>query len=333
MSSAQGKAQPARRHRFSKEILKAVRSHSRLDNWHGPLEIAEHWLVIGFWIWISLYAWRVLHPAVALLVFLPAVFFIGGRQRALAGVLHQACHGTLMSNKTLGRLLGTLLGGYPVLQSYTGYWASHLRDHHGRLGDPRRDPDYQQYQRYGLCGHNLERGALRRHLRSIAGPRTTLSYISHLLRYRIWNPEERRRESLIRLLFFAAAIVLAVFGGWLDILAAYWLLPLITTQVWIGMLAELMEHYPLVESANPRLDLYMSWNRDSNWFERFILGEKKGEGFHLVHHLFPYVPLWRLEEVDRVLARDPVYASLPRLEGALQALGSISQALPARRQS
>ena len=172
------------------------------------------------------------------------------------------------------------------------------------------------------------RGALSRHLLRIV-LRSTWSYLAYLLRHRIWSADEARWESAVRITLLAAMAAAAAVFGWLGLLLAYWLVPLVTAQVWLGMLAELLEHYPLIESA-PRVDIFMSWNRQAGAPERFLLGEKEGEGYHLVHHLFPSVPLWRLAEVDRILARDPVYASLDRLGGSLQAIMSILAALPAR---
>lgn len=45
-------------------------------------------------------------------------------------------------------------GNEPVLQSDTGYRASHLAEHHGRLGDLDRHPDYRRCRGNGLCGEN-----------------------------------------------------------------------------------------------------------------------------------------------------------------------------------
>ena len=322
-------ARVVQRHRFSYDIRSAVRSCSRPDNWHGPLEALEHWLIIGASIGLSMWAWGRLPLVLAAAVYLVAVFLIGGRQRALAGLLHQACHGTLMASRSTGRVLGTAFGGYPVLQSFTGYRRSHVRDHHGRLGDPARDPDYVQYQRYGICGTGGRREVVRRHLRSLAGPRSTASYIAYLLRHRIWNRDEERAERALRVGLTFALVAAAAYARWLVPLAAYWLVPLVTTQVWIGGLAELWEHYPLIESA-PRVDIYMSWNRDTGPWARFLIGEKKGEGYHLVHHLFPGVPLWRLAQVDQILRDDPAYAALPRLHGVLPAVSAVVASLPAK---
>ena len=153
--------------------------------------------------------------------------------------------------------------------------------------------------------------------------------MKYLLRHRIWSSAEHPREAFARIAYLAAIVFAAALYGWADVVAAYWLVPLVTTQAWIGMIAELLEHYPLIETA-PREDIHLSWNRLPGPMERFLLGEMKGEGFHLVHHLFPFVPLWRLEEVDGILANDPAYTGLQRLGGSLPALRSILSALPVK---
>jgi fatty acid desaturase len=317
----------ADRYRFSPEILAAVRAVSRTDNWHGPLEVIEHWSWIAAWCTVSLLAFEHFPLWAAIPVYIVAVFFIGGRQRAIAGVLHMATHRAFMANHRVGSIIGAVLGGYPVLQSFTGYRASHLGEHHGRLGDPDRDPDYRQYKDNGLCGDNLGRTALRRYLCKVVSPHATASYILYLLRHRIVAKGELPAERRLRVALLTAVLVWAVFSGWWLWLLLLWFVPLVTTQVWIGAVTELMEHFPLIENA-PRIDIYMSWNRVYGLLTRFLLGEKDGEGFHLVHHLFPRTPMWRLREVDAILRRDPAYAALPRLGGVLGGMGQIYRSLP-----
>lgn len=318
----------AERYRFSPDILAAVRARSRLDNWHGPLEVAEHWSWIAAWCAVSMLTYEHAPLWVSVPVYAVAVFFLGGRQRAIAGMLHMATHRAFMARHRVGSVLGAVFGGYPVLQSFTGYRASHLGEHHGRLGDPDRDPDYRQYRDNGLCGEDLSRAALIRYLRTAASPRATASYIVYLLRHRIVAKGERTAERWLRGFLLAAVVAWAVAGGWWPQLLLFWFVPLVTTQVWIGAVAELLEHFPLIETA-PRVDIYLSWNRVYGLATRFLLGEKDGEGFHLVHHLFPRTPMWRLREVDAILRRDPQYAALPRLGGPFAALGLIYRSLPA----
>jgi fatty acid desaturase len=294
---------------FPDYLLARVRECYKNDNWHGPFELLCHWCVIAASIAISMWTWDNGPVVVGCIVYVLAVWFIGGRQRALADILHQAAHRTLMRNYKVGRTLGTFFSGYLILQSFTGYYASHVRDHHGNLGDPTVDPDYIQYQRKGLCGSNMTQATIRRYLLHLASPLVMLSYIAYLFRDRMIPEEEQGRERVVRLTYICAIAGVLVVTGHIDLLALYWLVPLITTQVWIGSLIELVEHYPLIETA-PRIDLYVSRNRHCSRVSNFLLGITPHEGYHLIHHKFAAVPPWRHHEVHQVLLEDPVYAAL-----------------------
>jgi fatty acid desaturase len=318
-----------RRHRFAKPLLAQVRQCFESDNWHGPLEVLEHWLVVLAATATALLAWSKAPLAVALVTYVVAVFLIGGRQRALAGALHMASHGALMRSRLAGRLLGTLASGYLVLQSYTGYRSSHVINHHGFLGNPQRDPDYMHYMRSGLCGNNMSPAALRRYFTTLPRPRATMAYVGYLLRHRVLNKDEHLAETTVRLAYLASISGLLIWLGWGWPLIAFWIVPLVSTQVWIGAVAELVEHYPLIETA-PRLDIHVSRNRDCGPLANFLLGEHPGEGYHLVHHLFPKVPIWRLKEVHLILLQDPNYAALRRPTNWPDVVREIFASLPTR---
>jgi fatty acid desaturase len=309
-------------YRFADDILARVRRCYENDNWHGPYELLCHLCVIIASIMISRWAWGSAPIAVACLVYLLAVWLIGGRQRALADILHQSAHRTLMRNERLGRILGTFFSGYLILQSFTGYYASHVRDHHGHLGDPTVDPDYIQYQRSGLCGVNMTRATIRRYLLRLLSPRLMAGYIAYLIRDRIFPEEERSRERIVRLTYVCALVGVVTATGHAGWLALYWLIPLVTTQVWIGSLIELAEHYPLIETA-PRIDLYVSRNRHCSRVSNFLLGITPHEGYHLIHHKFAAVPPWRHHEVHQLLLEDPVYAALNSVRGWKEILREI----------
>jgi Fatty acid desaturase len=197
----------AERHRFAPDILAAVRAASRPDNWHGPIEAVEHWAWIAIWCAASVLTWRHAPWWLAAPVYVLAVFFIGCRQRGVAGMLHMATHRAFMANHRAGSMIGAVLG-------YTGYRASHLGEHHGRLGDPERDPDYRQYRDNGLCGDDLSRRALRRHMWRVITPRATASYVRYLLRHRILTAGERPAGRMLRVTLLAAVLAWAVLGGW-----------------------------------------------------------------------------------------------------------------------
>ena len=317
-------------HRFSPEIIDRVRRCFQTDNWHGILELAEDWAVITCVASASVYAWSHLQLLGGVLVYMLTIFVIGGRQRGLADILHQASHRTLVKSPSLGKVLGTVCSGYPLLQSFTGYWSSHVLYHHHYLGDPELDPDYSEYQRRGLCGSNMTKKALRRYLTGLFGLKSLAAYIRYLLKTRIVNAQERPLERWVRLLYVLIVLGACIWHGWLTIVIAYWLVPLFTTHAWIGAFIELMEHYPLVETA-PLIDIYMTRNRECGKIGNFMLGIQTQEGYHLVHHRFPQVPRWRQREVHEILMEDPEYASLHRTRGWANLLREMFRAMPPER--
>jgi fatty acid desaturase len=73
------------------------------------------------------------------------------------------------------------------------------------------------------------------------------------------------------------------------------------------------EHFPMVKYA--KKDIEATRNRFSHAIEHFLTG-MHGESFHLVHHLFPGVPFYRLKAA-RILLSDPVYAQLNANTGGI----------------
>lgn len=314
-------------HKFSPDIIDRVRRGFQTDNWHGLCETMRNWLVICLAAVFSLYTWRQAPWWIGTPVYLASIFFIGGRQRGLADILHQASHRTLAKSHRLGVLIGTVCSGYPLLQSFTGYWESHVHRHHHYLGDPDLDPDYIEYQRRGLCGSSMNRDRLRRYLIGLFTVRSMVAYGRYLLVNRIWSRSESPFERCVRFPLLAAAVATCVYMGWGGVIVTYWFVPLFTTHAWIGAFIELLEHYPLIETA-PFIDIYLTRNRECGWFGNFLLGLQTQEGYHLVHHRFPQVPRWRLREVHLILMEDREYAALHTTRGWAALLRQLFFAVP-----
>jgi len=290
-------------YRFSADILQRAGECRNNDNYHGALELLEDWVVIVVCVYCGILAWDK-GWALAIPIYIVGILLIGGRQRALADILHQAAHRTLTESVRLGNLLGTVFSGYLVLQSLSGYRTSHVRQHHAFLGDPNLDPDYRQYQLWKICGSNLNSAAVRRHLLRSLTPGSTFAYLLYLIRHRILPAGENASERVI----VAVTGVICSFG-YGRLLLLFWLIPLVTTHAWIGAFLELVEHYPMIESRHG-VDIHMSRNRRCGWFSSFVLGLKQYDGYHIVHHKFPFIPSWRLPEVHNILMEDEVYRSV-----------------------
>jgi fatty acid desaturase len=298
----------AARHRFSSEIHGALRACYRVDDWHGVLEVLEDWLVIAAAIGVSLWAWEHLPLAPAALIYVLALFVISSRHRSLYDLLHQASHRTLARHRGLNFVLGTLASGYLVFQSLTAYRLNHVVDHHPFLADPERDPDYKALRDAGAYGGAASPAGIRRFLARMFLPSALVGNVRGLVRNKLLNPREARWERGFRLAYTALVIGLLVAAGWGPHFVAYWLVPMVTTTCWVSSVLELMEHYPFIEQREHK-DLLLARNRDYHPLLNLLVGVH-WEGYHLVHHLFPAVPSWRLREAHRILMKDEAYATV-----------------------
>ena len=140
---------PARcksRKRFSEDINRKLRQLGKLDNYHVAAALILDYGVIATA--ISLYF---VSPWLLPLT----VILIGSRQRALLTLLHESAHGVLARSPTWNFLCGTIFSGYLVFQVYGRYHQSHVRMHHGALGDPEWDPDTGQLYIVAINGRSI----------------------------------------------------------------------------------------------------------------------------------------------------------------------------------
>lgn len=284
------------RHRFSKEIKDQIKQLYHYDNYHGPWA----WLQNLGWICLAIYLGQASPWLLPL-----AVLMIGSRQRALATLLHEAAHGALCRSKRLERFLGTWCAGYLIFQTWASYKRSHTLDHHHKLGDPERDPDYQYYRQSGVFE---ARSPLRFALAYLVRPLLFLNAPASL-RYLLVNRLARSpsKPELLAVLVCQGLLVVALTAavgpeGYL----VYWLLPYLTTFQALTWFIELAEHYPMVAVA--KSDVQATRNRFSHPLEHFFTG-MHGENFHLIHHLFPAIPYWHLKRAHRILLGDSLYAT------------------------
>jgi fatty acid desaturase len=289
------------RHDFDSTLLLALRDLQKasLDNWHGPLELLEDYVVCLIFATIAECVFPLGAAHVA--AYAGAVLVIGCRMRGLAEVHHQAAHRSFARHSWLN-YLGAVFGGWPVLQSFSIYYRSHCVDHHAALGDAARDPDYQALLDAGLYGSRLGVASLLEYLQSLVSVRGTLAYLRYLAVNRVWSNAEAPAERVARACFYATVLVICARFGWVSLLVRYWLVPMTTTACWVGSFIELSEHYPLLETSDPtsRTELALSRNRICGRVADFFLGIH-GEGYHLVHHLFPRMPQWACREAHELL--------------------------------
>ncbi|HEX4231359.1 MAG TPA: fatty acid desaturase family protein [Bryobacteraceae bacterium] len=251
------------------------------------------------------------HPVLLLVV--------AARQHALLVLMHDASHFLLCKSKPLNDLLSDCFCAFPFGLTTRSYRANHLA-HHEHLNTA-QDPDLVRkvgpagepeewlfplpvYRMVALLSKDvLGQGLvfIFKNLRTLsrkakAAPRARVEYA--------W-------PRAVQFGYFAViAGLLAVSGHAWFILYA-WLVPLLLILPAILRLRSVAEHFALPKDHV----LNESRSYQPRWWEAFLLAPHH-VGMHLDHHLFPYVPWYRLPELHRrLLAADDYRAHAHLNEG------------------
>jgi fatty acid desaturase len=236
------------------------------------------------------------HPAFLLVV--------AARQHALLILMHDASHFLLCKNKQINDLLSDCFCAFPFGLTTRSYRANHLAHHeHLNTAD---DPDL--VRKIGPAGEPEEwlfplpvyRMALLL-FEDVLGKGFLYIFknLSKLRRSAKMAPRARAEYASPRLVqygyFGVLAGLLAVSGHAWFILYA-WLVPLLLILPAILRMRSVAEHFALPKNHA----LNGSRSYQPRWWEAFLLAPHH-VGMHLDHHLFPYVPWYRLPELHRRL--------------------------------
>lgn len=254
---------------------------------------------------LVLHAWGMIGGAVAVFAAWPnpltlvlAIMVIGTRQLGLAILMHDAAHGLLCADRRLNDGLGKWLCAAPVFTSLTAYRPYHLQHH--RHAQQAQDPDLSLSAPFPISRASLRR----KMVRDLTG-RTALQRRGEQLRRALGSsgrPVASRLADLWRsegpALSVNAGLLLglaAIGQGWLYPLL--WLLPLATWYQLVSRLRNIAEHAVVPDNDDP---LRNTRTTRANWLERLFLAPY-WVNFHLEHHLFMFVPCWRLPAAHRLM--------------------------------
>ena len=140
------------------------------------------------------------------------------------------------------------------------------------------------------------------------------SYVWYLVKNRLSPNKKYYQQFLAMSIYWFLIISVCAYFHVLSLLILLWFVPLVTTAPVFGWFNELAEHYPL--SPDQNLDIDMSRNRCSHWFEH-LLFNTHNEHFHLIHHLRPNIPFWNLPKAHAILLEDADYATRNRASGGI----------------
>ncbi len=304
-----------------------IRALTRSSNLAGAWAIASTWSVIAL-------AFAALARWPTPLVFVAVVIVLGGRQLALAVMMHDAAHGTLFRTRVLNDVLGDLVCGRPVWSDVVRYRAHHLA-HHAHTGTD-RDPDL------GLAPvEPMSRGSLARKLArdvtGASGVRRVLGLLlidAELLGYdvgagalRIQRRTPRHHvAALARNLWkplaaqlVLAGILVAAGCGWVYLA---WAVAYLTAFSLFLRVRSLAEHACMARGS----DAFVTTRTTrASWLARATVAPFH-VNLHLEHHLVPTVPWFRLPALSRALETRDAIPIRSRAADYIAVLSAVSAA-------
>lgn len=280
-----------------------VKRLSGPDGWRWFAAITLEWTIIGITIWSCIYLQR-------WWLWIVAFFLIGTRQHALGVLAHEGAHRLVARSVFWNDLLSNYLAAYPLTFAVEGFRSTHLQ-HHWYLETP-DDPskitidDHPTEWTFPMSKWKLAAMVIR--------DLTALSQKSSasLIKY-LWEIPGGKTKHIVRLvtlhgLFIGIGIVL----GHPFVYFGLWLLPLFTVAVACYRIRSIAEH----SAIGPQEGRYMRTSVDSLIATRTTLSNPVLQFFfapynisyHVEHHLYSSVSVFRLPELHRLLARNPTYA-------------------------
>jgi fatty acid desaturase len=272
-----------------------IREFTERSDLAGARAILVSWSMIAAS--FALLAWR---PNA--LTFVVAVIVIGGRQLALAVLMHEAAHRTLFRTRFLNDVLTDWLCARPVWTDVARYREHHLA-HHAHAGTD-RDPDRSLVTPFPVTRGSLARKFLR-DLLFVSGIKRAFGLLlmdSGRIVFAVsgdvtWLPRRSilaHLRSLVRNAGPALAMNLVLFGvlalaGHAWVYSA-WIVAWFTTYGLFIRIRSMAEHACLEGGKDP---LRNTRTTHASWFARLTVAPHE-VAFHLEHHLLPTVPYFRL---------------------------------------
>ncbi len=270
----------------------------RLSPLRGLGSFAFTWGMI-----VSSFALYCMRPGV--LTFLVMWLVVSTRQLALAILMHEAAHCLVVRSKRANELLGNWLAAYPTMVRTEVYRAYHLVHHRETWTDA--DPDVGLAKPFPITRSSFWRKVVRdltgqtgwQRYRMIARLSAGLSPTGKGL--------EGRKLGAVLLDFVAAqrgflitnGLMLAALSaaGHPEAYVLGWVLPAFTGYSLVLRLRSIAEHAAI---EDPRDPLKNTRTTLASLPERLLLAPHN-VNFHLEHHLFMFVPHYRLRDAHRML--------------------------------
>lgn len=240
--------------------------------------------------------------------FLPlSLVIIGSRQRALSNIVHDAAHFNLIRKKRVNDIISDLFAAFSMFDTTKVYRNSHI-PHHTNLGVEGVDPDLSSHQRYGFDDHAPPCGQAGKTYKALVLNRSSWfdSGIGNLMKL---STKDKIKVSM----WWVACLSVIALGLGLKfaiLFVALWILSRLTTYHLIRIFAEFLDHTGL----KPGSILGFSRTIPKAGFLGNIF-HPHADHYHLVHHLMPGVPHYKLKSAHEMLTLVPQYSGAHHCTG------------------
>lgn len=270
----------------------------RLDPWRGLGSVIWSWGII--FACLGLYVWR---PGP--LTFLIGFVIISGRHLALAILMHEAAHYLILPNRRRNDWIGQWLLAQPIMLDVFAYRQIHFQHHKETWTDA--DPDLGLAKPFPITRRSFARKVARdltgltglKRYRMIARLSAGLSPFGHGLEGTPWWIALARFALRQKGFLSSNALLLAGLSvlGHPEAFFLLWWLPALTGYSLVLRLRSIAEHAavsdPGDELKQTRTTLVPLW------LGFFIAPHHVN--YHLEHHLFMFIPHYRLPRAHRLL--------------------------------
>lgn len=197
--------------------------------------------------------------------------------RALGNIMHECSHYTFAPTKKANIFFGNFIS-FLDLSSFDDYQDSH-KLHHQYLGDNSKDEDYKKYLRLIRPYKNKNINQIILFIFIVFNPLNWLYYIA-----------KNTSLSFSRIIYISIIIICCLFT---NKCFAFLVIPYLTTYQIMKISSDFLDHHNIYFSKE---DFFKTRNHAFRSKILNLLFFPRNDAFHLVHHMYPQIPVTHLHE-------------------------------------
>ncbi|KHS67088.1 peptide-binding protein [Pectobacterium brasiliense] len=249
------------------------------------------------WVFILFACWMTTINAF-FYVFFPFIsFYIGTRFRAINNMSHECIHFSYCSSRKINDFFGEIFA-VAEFSKFKLIRKEHLT-HHKYLGDMERDMDFSSIRKYGLHKKMTQRRVVRHISQALM-----LKQIKDTFFFILYDKEAPHWANILRGLYIAILILLCFhFPLWFFF---FFILPYCYFYQVQKHLTDVLDHGGLLNNDIP-VDKSRNFIIKNRILSHLLM--PRFDGYHLVHHLLPWVSVENHKKAHMIMMENNEYKS------------------------